>query len=131
MSELVLLRTLTKRSPILFGRYSDLTVQELLNVNKYRYLRWMYFCCSKINFIPDILEQLGITSDYIINKPGVNENLMDKLNNEKSDKMGSFTKLKQDSHKKKVNKFKTRRAYGLASNIEPKGVMQARNQRKY
>lgn len=71
--DVTLLRTLTSKSFLKFGKYFDLTVQGVINMYQEKglyYLTWVYFNSSKINFTDDILSQLGIESDDIIVKPG-------------------------------------------------------------
>lgn len=52
-----------------FGKFSDLTVFEILNVFKNsEYLRWCYYNMSHISFMPDILQQIEVVQE--ISKPG-------------------------------------------------------------
>lgn len=80
----ILLRKLTKKSTIDFGKHSGLKVGDLLNIMEIRYLRWMYYNCSMITFFDDILEQIGIPLKWRIDKPGKNPEMNDALNDEKS-----------------------------------------------
>ena len=71
--DVTLLRTLTLKSTLKFGKYYDLTVDEILNSKGLRgvkWLTWAYYQADKISFMPDILEVLGITEQNRINKPG-------------------------------------------------------------
>lgn len=99
------LRKLTRKSLIGFGQYKDLTVQQLLDLKYYSYLRWCYFCNSHINFFEDILEELSIIGDYVIDKPSTNPDLLAKLKEEKYLKMGGLMKLKQNAKAKKQIKL--------------------------
>jgi hypothetical protein len=76
----MILRKLTKKSQIKFGKHADLTVQQLLDLKKGPYLVWMYFCCSAIDFFPDILDELYIKEEQRISKPG-------KISDEEFDKI--------------------------------------------
>jgi len=76
--DVTLLRTLTRKSFLKFGKYYDLTIQGVINMYQEKglnYLTWVYFNSSKINFTDDILSELCIESDNIIVKPG---NIYDK-----------------------------------------------------
>ena len=75
MSDVILLRTLTLKSKLMFGKYSDLTVQEVVNINQMSYLRWAYYNMDGITFIPKILIALGINQTGYINKPGTDKNI--------------------------------------------------------
>ena len=66
------LRKLTRKSRLGFG-YRDIkhiTIQDILIMNKHKELIKIYFGLGKINFTDDILEELGITEDMRIEKPG-------------------------------------------------------------
>jgi hypothetical protein len=73
MSDVTLLRTLARKSPLKFGKFSDLTVQDILNAKGYQgieTLRYYYYRSSKISFCEDVLNELHIYSKDRINKPG-------------------------------------------------------------
>lgn len=82
MSDVTLLRKLTKKSIMKFGKHRDLTVQELINLYEKKYLRWVYFNCSNIDFMEDVLEEIKIPLNYRIQKPSKNLDLHLKLNEE-------------------------------------------------
>ena len=66
------LRKLTRKSRLGFG-YRDIkhiTIQDILIMNKHKDLIKIYFGLGKINFTDDILEELGISEDMRIEKPG-------------------------------------------------------------
>ena len=66
------LRKLTRKSRLGFG-YRDIkhiTIQDILIMNKHKELIKIYFGLSKINFIDEILDELGISEDMRISKPG-------------------------------------------------------------
>lgn len=65
----ILLRKLTKKSKLKFGTYKDYTVEHLFGMRKQIDLTSMYFNLSNITFMDDILEELGITSEFKIVKP--------------------------------------------------------------
>jgi len=65
------LRTLTLKSRMGFGKWEDLTVQQVFDMGNISYLLWCYYACSKINFNQEILDKLQLTQEWLINKPGV------------------------------------------------------------
>lgn len=73
----LLLRTLTLKSKLGFGYYEikNLTIRELLIMNKQVYLISCYYNLSMINFSTEILNELSISGDLIIKKPGKNPEL--------------------------------------------------------
>jgi len=73
--DVVLLRTLARKSKFNFGRDRDLCVQDLLNTRQQFKLAMMYYTCSKISFQDDILEELRITGDLVIEKPSKNKSI--------------------------------------------------------
>jgi hypothetical protein len=80
MSDVTLLRKLTRKSVLKFGQYSDLSVQEMINLQKHKYLRWVYFNCSNIDFMEDVLDEIKIPSDFRIPKPSKKPELHFELN---------------------------------------------------
>jgi len=68
----LLLRTLTRKSYLKFGKYADIRVGNLLDlgISEREYLLWSYYSCSMINFNDDVLAELGITEEFRIEKPG-------------------------------------------------------------
>ena len=103
----MILRKLTRKSIIGFGKFKDSTVQNILDLQHYNYLRWVYYCNSHINFFDDILIELSIIDDYIIPKPGTNEGLFEKLRDEKYNKMTSLGKLKYNAKANKNKRIKS------------------------
>lgn len=65
------LRTLTGKSKMGFGRFSNLTVNQILKKPQGDYyIRWAYYRMSMISFHEDILNIVGIKPDDRIEKPG-------------------------------------------------------------
>ena len=66
------LRKLTRKSRLGFGYrdIKDITIQDILIMNKHKELIKIYFGLGKINFVDDILDELGISEDMRIPKPG-------------------------------------------------------------
>ena len=86
MSASVVLRTLTRKSKIGFGRLSYFTVQEMIDHKKHNKLIYAYYRLSKINFIEDILTELEITEEFRISKPGTDSSMMHKYNKHTNNK---------------------------------------------
>ena len=80
MSDVTLLRKLTRKSTLKFGQYSDLSVQDIINIKKNKYLRWVYFNCSNIDFFEDVLDEIKIPLEFRIPKPSKNPELHFELN---------------------------------------------------
>lgn len=69
----VLLRILTHKSQIKFGIHSDLTVQNLIDLQKHDYLIWMYYNMDLIDFSQELKEELRLAQENrLITKPGKN-----------------------------------------------------------
>lgn len=65
----MLIQRLTHNSMLLFGDHAGLRVDQLLEEDSGRkYLLWLYFNASHIDYTDDILQELGI--EHILNKPG-------------------------------------------------------------
>ena len=66
------LRKLTRKSRLGFGYrdIKDITIQDIMIMNKHKELIKIYFGLGKINFTDDILDELGISEDMRIEKPG-------------------------------------------------------------
>jgi hypothetical protein len=95
------LRTLTRKTKLRFGKNKDLTVQKMIDLNKKLSLISAYYKLTSINFTEDILDELGITKDYRIQKPSANkEEYYNFLNNNYSyrikDNCGGADKLKRE-----------------------------------
>lgn len=69
MADVTLLRTLTRKSQLKYGGSFTNTVQDKL-IEKPRHLVWDYFSLSAITFTEDVLDELGITPEMRIPKPG-------------------------------------------------------------
>ena len=66
------LRKLTRKARLGFGykEIKNITIQDILIMNKHKELIKIYFGLDKITFMDDILDELGITEDMRIEKPG-------------------------------------------------------------
>ena len=79
------MRTLALRTPLKFGhKFPGKTVQELIDDKKTGYLRWIYYNIQHMNFLPEVLDVLGITGEWLIEKPGTNKELGQELFDDKN-----------------------------------------------
>lgn len=79
MSDVVLLRKLSRKSFLNFGKHFDLTVQQCIDTRKKHYLKWVYFNMSNITFLDEILDELKIPLEFRFDKPNKNSELGEKL----------------------------------------------------
>lgn len=125
-----LLRKLSYKSKLNFGKFNNLTVQEILNLNRKSYLRFIYYNYEGISFIDDILRELKIYGDDYddrISKPGKDP----ELGNELSDlRYQSFDdKIKKNLEKRQVGQSNNKMSqFTLRDKIGySKGNLQRRN----
>lgn len=66
------LRKLTRKSRLGFGykEIKEIRIQDILIMNKHKELIKIYFGLDKITFMDDILDEIGISEDMRIEKPG-------------------------------------------------------------
>ncbi|TXB65310.1 hypothetical protein FRY74_07770 [Vicingus serpentipes] len=66
------LRKLTRKSRLGFGykEIKEIRIQDILIMNKHKELIKIYFGLDKITFMDDILDELGISEEMRIEKPG-------------------------------------------------------------
>lgn len=66
------LRKLTRKARLGFGykEIKNITIQDILIMNKHKELIKIYFGLDKITFMDDILDELGIDEKMRIPKPG-------------------------------------------------------------
>lgn len=141
----VLLRTLTLRSYLKFGRFYDLTVGEVIkykSIKGLKYLTWSYYNMSMISFNQEILDILGITKKNEIDKPGkcdvktffkfLNNSVKERVKNE--DLTDEEKDLRARMNRKKTFAYKKMRTQSRKTKEggnESKEINQYRNQRKY
>mgnify|MGYP000897511344 FL=1 len=108
------LRKLTRKSRLGFG-YRDIkhiTIQDILIMNKHKELIKIYFGLSKINFIDEILDELGISEDMRIPKPGKIINYDERdivvakalkvVKERKKEEVAAFRKMAQEMREQKI-----------------------------
>lgn len=132
MSDVTLLRTLTRKSILKFGKYSDLQVQNLLDLQRYKYLRWVYFNCSNISFMNDILDEIKIPLNFRIVKPSKNPDLNLELQEvifeNLSDDYKEMYLKKQEKIGKKMTKGKAINKMKQNENCYKKDYLRRKNQ---
>ena len=70
---MILSRTLTRKSKMNFGKWKDCTVQEMFDFRRQKELVSAYYKLSSINYTEDILFELGITKEWVIEKPSTDK----------------------------------------------------------
>jgi hypothetical protein len=100
---MILKRILTRKSIMGFGSSStrDLSVQMLLDTGQHNLLTCAYFNLDKIGFTDDILDELGITQEYRIDKPGKSEEKRKKFFTTRLESMNETDKIIYFNKKKK------------------------------
>jgi len=126
----VLKRVLTRKSILNFGYgdLRDLSVQMLLDLGHQKHLINAYFSLEKIDFIEDILDELGITSEFRLVKPSKNYDLCKKFYKHRKLNMSSEEKIKEFSKDKSRDKLKVLCFEKRNKFAENKGYLKARNQ---
>lgn len=107
--DIIRLRVLSRKSYLGFGKYKDLSIQQILNFEKAVYLRWVYYNMESISFLPDILDEIHIKDNDIINKPGKDPerflDLQHKIRLFVITRYGAMNLVRQDSHNKLKRKL--------------------------
>ena len=107
----VLKRILTRKSILGFGyaENRDLSVQMLLDLGKQYTLISSYFGLEKIDFTEDILEELGITPEFRIEKPNKNRELGELFLQHRRANFSEKEIIKYSSLSKKDSRCKAKR----------------------
>jgi len=116
---------------MLFGKHADCTVDQLLNLQKTLYLRWVYYNCSMISFQDEILRALGIKDEWVINKPGTDPELYEELNTFKRGNVKGLDGVKWRARMKKKKRLAQFTFDKPHRRVESRSKLQARNQNKY
>ena len=107
MSDVVLLRKLSRKSVMNFGKYFDLTVQQCIDTRKKSYLKWVYFNMSNITFLDEILDELKIPFEFRFDKPNKNSELGEKLKAINKELYPDWFKDKLQRKAKRLNLIKS------------------------
>ena len=123
------------------GSCDNCSVQQMLNLKAWKTLRWIYYNCSNISFLPDILDEIGITEEWRIAKPGTDKEKgkeLDKKFHERFNKMLSSISHEDPTkaiviykrtmrRSKAISQFRIRQFRNHDRSIFNKGAMQRRN----
>lgn len=94
------LRTLTAKSTLGFGKYSDMRVGGVLKLSSgHWYLVWVYYNYSMISFDEEVLEELIIKEADRIDKPGTDPEMYDRFIEEHEGKVLGSNPLNKHIHK--------------------------------
>jgi len=99
--DVVLFRKLTRKSILKFGEYKDVSVQQIINLGRMPYLRWIYYNIATITFTDDVLEDIFIHEEDRIPKPGTSSELHHIINKRYADKMGLYLTKSVESKRKR------------------------------
>ena len=122
----ILLRTLTEKSCLKFGKFHDVPIFKLIDMGRTRYLRIIYFTNSMISFTPDILDKIYISENFRINKPGSDVDKLNKLQSIIYDNYSPMQKFKDINSAKKLSYAKLSRSN--RNNHQSKGQKKSYNQ---
>jgi len=76
--DIIRLRTMARKSVFDLGKFEGLSIQQILTLGHGYYVRFVYFKYDKISFQEDILEEVGITKEFRIEKPGHDLEMLEK-----------------------------------------------------
>jgi len=131
---IVLKRVLTRKSILGFGYKEDrdLSVQMLLDLGKKTLLRDAYYGLDKIDFTDDILNELEITEQYRISKPGkdrlMRAKFYDDLITKEKAKRTEIDNIKSASRKMKVKKAICTSKLKAMNFLNKKDYLRSKNQ---
>ena len=143
--ETIRLRTMARKSVFYEGKFEGYSVQQLIDLKEYCYLRWCYFNCSMVSFLTDILEEIGVSEEFRIDKPGTDLSKFDELTAQKRKSYnGLLADISKEDPKKAclIDKRLKRKKRNLAyiqkmtvmnadSRYFSKAAMQSRNHGRY
>lgn len=121
------LRTLTLKSVLGFGKYADMTVHQVLSLKHTRVLRWYYYNCSMISFIPDVLDFIDIKEDERIDKPGKDPDMFERVNEEIQKNLGGLPRHIVNKTGKSRQRENNRRRWHSNKFRYSKSYMQSKN----
>lgn len=139
--DVIRLRTMARKSVFEGGSCDNCSVQQMLNLKAWKTLRWIYYNCSNISFLPDILDEIGITDEWRIAKPGTDKEKGIELDKKFQERFNrKLAIISEDDPKKAIGIYKRaeKRSKSIARahacqfrshdrSIFNKGAMQRRN----
>ena len=129
--DVVLLRTLTRKSILNFGRHAPIPIGDLVDLQKVNYLRWIYYNYEGLTFTEDILTDINILPEHRIKKPGKDPELHLKTQNEKMKFIKEYYPVNYKrlmAIKKKGRNESSKRKYSMNKIYSTKSVLQSKNQ---
>lgn len=126
----VLKRVLTRKSILNFGYADvrDLSVQMLLDLGNQKYLINAYFNLEKIDFVEDVLDELGITPEFRLVKPNKDNDLHKVFLKHRHSTLSSEEKISEFRRSKAREKAWLVKKVKHNQKISKKGFLRARNQ---
>jgi len=123
--DVVRLRKLARKSVFWFGKYEGVSVQQIIDLNKWTYLRWVYFNCGEVTFMDEILKEILVPDDMRIDKPGTHPELHEILR----EKLAKNLHFKTRAHIDKVKRIQRqhKEISSRRKELASKAVMQACN----
>jgi hypothetical protein len=130
---MILKRILTRKSIIGYGSMDvrDLSVQMLLDLGNHNFLINSYYNLDKIDFIDDILNELGITAEWRIVKPSKDYDKRIEFYKQRLVKMSDDDRLKYFQSKKTQLKSNYTKANFRSFNNFSNNSLRLKNQGKY
>ena len=126
--DVIILRTMTLKSQLSFGKYEGMTIHQVLSLKHTRYLRWIYYNMSRISFVDEILAMINIRLEHKIDKPGKNPDKGKEVDNIVFSHAGSDLKrIKAVSNANATKRHDANRNRVRESMRYSRGNMQARN----
>ena len=129
ITESILLRTLTRKSVLWFGKYNGIKVQQVIDLRSPAYLRWIYYNITGVTFTDDILQELTITENRKIKKPGIAPEMHNEVMEEHKESMHLFSQCHMNRIIKIRAKCKLAKTYNSVN--FKKSQLQAINLNRY
>lgn len=79
VTEAILLRTLTPKSILWFGKHEGKSVRQIIDLRDSQYIRWIYYNVAGVSFTDEVLDMIKLPQEYEINKPGIDVDLGEKV----------------------------------------------------
>lgn len=118
-------RVLTLKSKLGFGKYENLSIEDVIKLSKNAYLRWVYFNYANIDFIPEILDTIQIPIEYRLKKPSKNPEFLNIVNEKAVEKYKFVFNETEEAKEKRMKVMNTLKAKKFS--IESKASLQRKN----
>ena len=111
-----------------FGKYNGLKVQQIIDLHEKDYIRYLYYNFSGITFTEEVLNEISITEERVIVKPGIAPDMHQRVFDENRKSMHLFTRMSND---KKIDTHAKIRFFNTCRSVHfTKSQLQAVNQNK-